>query len=226
MARRRNPWMARARWLVPLGLVVLVVLGWVLVLAARWVGRHPVPAGLVLLAAAAVAAAVVAGPLRDRRATAAASRRRTEAAVATHDSTETGFTRALAMTGTQFEGFVAGLLERDGCEDVRVSGGAGDRGADVTAIDPNGWRVVVQCKRYAPGRPVGDPDLQRFVGTAFDEHGAHTALFVTTSRFTRAAQDLARRRRVVLVDGVRLRRWIEEGPAGSPLPADPLEDVG
>lgn len=41
-------------------------------------------------------------------------------------------------------------------------------------------------------------------------------------RFTRAARELARRRRVVLVDGQRLESWFADGV--SPLPDDPLDD--
>ncbi|MFI2213923.1 restriction endonuclease [Streptomyces sp. NPDC020141] len=53
-----------------------------------------------------------------------------------------------AMDPVVFEEAVAALCERDGCRDVEVNGGAGDLGADVTAIAPSGLRVVIQCKRY------------------------------------------------------------------------------
>ncbi|MES4907991.1 MULTISPECIES: restriction endonuclease [unclassified Streptomyces] len=52
-----------------------------------------------------------------------------------------------AMTPEEFELAVAELCGRDGCEDVRVVGGAGDLGADVLATVPDGRRLVIQCKR-------------------------------------------------------------------------------
>lgn len=125
-------------------------------------------------------------------------------------------------TGPQFELLVAGLLERDGCDGVQVSGGAGDRGADISAITPDGHRVVVQCKCYR-SRPVGDPDMQRFLGTVRQVHNAEIPLFVTTSRFTQSATQLARDHGIVLVDGRRLADW----QTGTwQLPDEPTEHVG
>jgi restriction system protein len=63
------------------------------------------------------------------------------------------------MTGQEFEQLVARLLVRDGWTQVRVDGGAGDLGADVTARHPSdGTLLVVQCKRYGR-RNVSSPDL-------------------------------------------------------------------
>lgn len=222
--RRRHARLLTRPRLALMGAAFALVLA---VLAVRWAAGHPALAAIAVLAVSAAVVLAVAGPLRQRVGTAAESRRRTEAAVRAEESRrallETEYGGVATMTGPQFERLVARLLERDGCEDVRVSGGAGDRGADVTAIDPRGWRVVVQCKRYAAARPVGDPEIQRFLGTAFTEHRADTALFVTTSRFTRPARELARRRRVVLVDGQRLESWMVD--RASPLPEDPLDDA-
>jgi restriction system protein len=127
------------------------------------------------------------------------------------------------LTGRQFEERIRRLLEDDGCEDVRVVGGAGDRGADLTAISPYGDRIVVQCKCYRAG-PVRDPEMQRFLGTARPVHNAAIPLFVTTSRFTQPAVRLAREHGIVLVDGPRLEAWMAGGP--SPLPNEPTEHVG
>ncbi len=95
---------------------------------------------------------------------------------------------------------MARLLVRDGRTQVRVHGGAGDLGADVTARHPSdGTLLVVQCKRYGR-RNVSSPDLQRFLGTVFHHHGARHPWFATTSGFTRPAVDLASRGGVVLID--------------------------
>lgn len=89
-----------------------------------------------------------------------------------------------SMSPDEFEEAVAWLCRRDGCSEVEVTGGAGDLGADVVATAPDGRRVVIQCKRYSPDHKVGSQDLQRFGGTCFAVHGAHTAAVVTTSGFT------------------------------------------
>jgi restriction system protein len=113
-----------------------------------------------------------------------------------------------AMDGTAFEHHVAALCLRDGCTQVRVSGGAGDLGADVTGRLPNGRFLVIQCKRYAPDRSVGSPDMQRFVGTARPVHHADVAVFVASCRFTGPARDLARGQRIVPVDRELLGLWM------------------
>ena len=110
------------------------------------------------------------------------------------------------MTGTEFELFIARLMRAGGCRSVRVSGGSGDMGADVTGRAPDGRRLVVQCKRYTG--PLGSPHVQRFAGTARDIHGADVALLVTTGHPTRQARDVARRCRITLVDRAALARWV------------------
>ncbi|MFD9733183.1 restriction endonuclease [Umezawaea sp. NPDC059074] len=117
------------------------------------------------------------------------------------------------MGGTEFELWTARLLGRSGCVDVEVVGGSGDLGADVTAIAPDGGRIVVQCKRHGTGNKVGSPALQRFSGTARAVHGAHHAVVVTTSTFTRPAQDFATAMGIVLVDRDALAEWARTGVA-------------
>ncbi|MDI2130225.1 restriction endonuclease [Yinghuangia seranimata] len=120
-----------------------------------------------------------------------------------------------AMDGTAFEHHVAALCERDGCTRVQVSGGAGDLGADVTGRLYNGRFMVIQCKRYAPDRAVGSPDMQRFVGTARPVHNAEVALFVTSTRFTTPARDLARGQRIIAIDRDLLGLWMNGTPLAS-----------
>ncbi|WP_052311628.1 MULTISPECIES: restriction endonuclease [unclassified Actinoplanes] len=119
------------------------------------------------------------------------------------------------MSGPEFEQYVARLLRESDCRGVRVSGGAGDMGADITARTPDGRRLVVQCKRYAGNLP--SPDVQRFAGTARDIHGADVALLVTTGRPTGPALQVARQCRITLVDRPVLARWIATGVAPAVL---------
>ncbi|MFH0520020.1 restriction endonuclease [Streptomyces sp. M41] len=114
-----------------------------------------------------------------------------------------------ALTPEEFEEAIAALCERDGCSAVEVVGGAGDLGADVLAVSPEGSRVVIQCKRYDPAHRVGSQDLQRFGGTCFTVHGADMAVLVTTSDFTTPALEYAEQCGIVCVDGETLRAWTD-----------------
>jgi restriction system protein len=185
---------------------------------------RPVGVGLVVIGLLGAGAPFLA----RRRERIEGSRRRTEAAMLAAGVRQDQLDRAVAstegMTGPQFERLVGRLLERDGCQDVRVSGGAGDRGADLTAISPYGLRVVVQCKRYDARHPVRDPEIQRFLGTAYHEHRAEIALFVTTSSYTGPARELGTRGGIVLVDGGLLASWM--AGMALPLPRQPAGESG
>ncbi|MEV2211663.1 restriction endonuclease [Streptomyces sp. NPDC050997] len=119
-----------------------------------------------------------------------------------------------ALTPEEFEEAVAALCERDGCSYVEVVGGAGDLGADILAVAPDGRRVVIQCKRYGGGHRVGSQDLQRFGGTCFTVHEADLAVVVTTSDFTAPAVEYAEQCEIVCWDGQALGEWSAcTGPA-------------
>lgn len=111
-------------------------------------------------------------------------------------------------TPTEFERLVARLLFEAGYRVLQSQGGPRDMGADVIALNPFGQRVVIQCKRYAKKSKVSSPDVQRFAGTARTIHHAQVAVIVTTSDFTRDAVYVAEHNGIVLVDGVRLDRWM------------------
>ncbi|GGR08504.1 hypothetical protein GCM10010280_65430 [Streptomyces pilosus] len=112
-----------------------------------------------------------------------------------------------AMDDRQFEEYIADLCRRDGCTDVKRVGGAGDLGADVTGLLPDGRRVVIQCKRYAKHRTVGSRDIQTFNGTARAEHGADVPVFVASCVFTKPARDFAAKHQLVLIDVNLLGFW-------------------
>ncbi|MCX4787925.1 MULTISPECIES: restriction endonuclease [unclassified Streptomyces] len=118
-----------------------------------------------------------------------------------------------AMNWREFEHHVAVLLRRDGCTDVVVHGGPGDRGVDVTAVTADGRSIVVQCKSFAPYRPVWSGELQKFLGASFVQHGADVALFVATTSFTPDARAIAETYGITLVDRAHLEKW----SAGVPL---------
>ncbi len=196
IGRRRDDDNARVFAVLVVGVVVTGAAGTAWRFVEQWwplfaLGGAVVLAGLVML-------------FRTRRA-------RHRAAEARQRFFDTQVATTDGMTGDQFEDLVARLLARDGHTDVRVIGGSGDLGADVVAVDPAGRHLVVQCKRYAPHRCVSSPDMQKFLGTVWDEHGADLAWYVTTSGFSKPATALAERRGVRLVGRRQLTEWMAGG---------------
>jgi restriction system protein len=189
VSRRRLPRHLGRRLLAALAAVA--VAGWLVVqFTLMWVTAHP----------AVLAAAVVVGAVASYRTGQGPPRRQSTG----------GGRRLAALSPGEFEEVVAELCRRDGCTQVRVVGGSGDLGADVLAVTPTGRRMLVQCKRYAPGRRVGSQDVQRVGGTYAVVHGADLAVVVTTARFTEAAEDYAVRAGIRLVDGAELAAWAAE----------------
>jgi restriction system protein len=89
-----------------------------------------------------------------------------------------------------------------------VRGKSGDGGIDgVIREDRLGLDLIyVQAKRYGTSNPIGPEAVQAFSG-ALDSHGARKGVFITTSRYTPAAERYAAQlqmKRIVLVDGAQL----------------------
>jgi len=89
----------------------------------------------------------------------------------------------------------------------QVTGGAGDGGIDgIIEEDRLGLdRIYVQAKRYGDAA-VGAPVIQSFIG-ALQMRGATKGVLITTSSFTRQAEEAARTipaLRIVLIDGEKL----------------------
>ncbi|MEU8588417.1 restriction endonuclease [Streptomyces sp. NPDC048664] len=114
-----------------------------------------------------------------------------------------------ALDPDGFERAIADLCARDDCREVEVVGGAGDLGADVTALTADGRRVVIQCKQYGETNKVGSQDMQRFGGTCFAVHEADVAAVVTTSDFTEPALAYAEQCGILCVNGEELAAWTD-----------------
>lgn len=183
--KRRADWWGRTK-----AALAAVALG--AVLLGPWLSRNT----WILWVAASVVALALAGWLHLLR-----RRHLRNAALARSVAATDG------MTGRQFEEWTADLLRRSGFTDVQLSGGAYDRGADLTAYAPNGARTVVQCKRYAPHRKVSSPDIQRFGGTARPLHGAQIALLITTGGLTTEAAAIAAQLAITVVTRPHLMHW-------------------
>ena len=109
-----------------------------------------------------------------------------------------------------FENLVIDLLVRMGYggsrpEAARAVGKTGDGGIDgVIDEDRLGLDVIyVQAKRWEA--TVGRPEIQKFAG-ALQGQRAKKGIFITTSAFSREAEEYAQRieNRIVLIDGIRL----------------------
>ena len=109
-----------------------------------------------------------------------------------------------------FEHLVLDLLVKMGYggprEDAaQVVGKSGDEGIDgIIKEDRLGLDVIyIQAKRWK--NVVGSPEIQGFIG-ALQLRGAHKGIFITTSSFTQAAKEIAKKigNRIVLIDGMLL----------------------
>ncbi|MEU6591464.1 restriction endonuclease [Streptomyces sp. NPDC046881] len=245
--RRRFDLRSTAMFFVLLA-IVLCVLAFLARTAAGMVERRPVWAAV--LAVLAVAAALRLRSRRRRlsagRYAVRAARALEEAAdkasdtlaaapaaepaarLASADLTTAGLTAAedtvvdlTALDPDGFEQAIAELCVLAECREVEVVGGAGDLGADVVALTPDGRRLVIQCKQYGDDNKVGSQDMQRFGGTCFTIHEADVAAVVTTSDFTTPALEYALQCGIVCVNGDDLEAW-RRGTGPSPWERAPL----
>lgn len=130
--------------------------------------------------------------------------------------------RILANSPAFFEQLIVDLLVAMGYggshKDAAAQlGRSGDGGVDgIVNEDRLGLdRIYVQAKRYAPGNPVGRPDVNGFVGSLVGL-GATKGVFVTTSSFSQPARDYVRHlaQRVILIDGQELAELMIEHGVG------------
>jgi restriction system protein len=124
------------------------------------------------------------------------------------------------MSPRFFEELVIDLLVRMGyggsrAEAARAIGRSGDGGIDgVIDEDRLGLETIyIQAKRWEGN--VGRPEIQKFAG-ALQGQRANKGIFITTSAFTREAEEYAQRigTRIVLMDGRRLANLMFEYDVG------------
>jgi len=122
--------------------------------------------------------------------------------------------RICAASPAFFERLVVDLLLKMGyggsrAEAGRALGKTGDGGIDgVIDQDQLGLdRIYIQAKKYDPDNAVSEPDIRNFCGS-LGANKAAKGVFVTTSYFTKPAEDFAERHpyKVVLIDGDLLAR--------------------
>jgi restriction system protein len=90
-----------------------------------------------------------------------------------------------ALSPEQFERWCAERLKVAGYQ-VNNVGGQGDHGVDLIA-ERDAIVTVVQCKRYAGARQVGEPQVRDLFG-AMHHFGASRAMIITAGTFTSQAK--------------------------------------
>lgn len=194
-SRRRRSWPRLVKSIV-VGLCVLIVLAVALNGLEAAKGQQALPyllGGLIVL--------WLVNRSRRLRTTKASARR-----MEPRQRASAGLDQLHALSPYEFEAYVRDLLSTLGFRDLRLNGGAGDLGVDIWGRTPQGMTAVIQCKRYAPGRKIGSPLIQTFIGMQKVHHGAEVGLFVTTSGFTLGAMELAQAHGIHLIDGPALLR--------------------
>lgn len=124
-----------------------------------------------------------------------------------------------------FEHLVVRLLVTMGyggtlADAARVIGRSGDEGIDgIINEDRLGLDAIyIQAKRWES--IVGRPDIQKFVG-ALQGQRAHKGVFITTSDFSKEAQEYVKNitNKVVLINGLRLTSLMIENNVGVSIAA-------
>jgi restriction system protein len=108
-----------------------------------------------------------------------------------------------ALTGTQFEDYVAARLRRAGWH-VTFTPVIGDYGVDLIA-QRDGKSVAIQCKRH--GKSVGVAAVQQVVSGA-RHHGCTKSIVISNQEFTQAAKQLAATHGCQLIGRRALQAWV------------------
>jgi restriction system protein len=105
-----------------------------------------------------------------------------------------GTANPMQLTPEQYEQFCATILANNGWS-TNLTRKTGDFGADIIA-EKKGLKFVIQCKQWS--KSVGVKAVQE-AHTATSYYRADQALVVTTTGYTKAAKDLAKRTGVRLL---------------------------
>lgn len=122
-----------------------------------------------------------------------------------------------AMDPLDFEHFVADLWEQEGWE-TEVTKASDDCGVDVRAVKNESLvrqTAAIQVKCYADENKVGRDEVQQYLAIRTQDSDVDAAIIVTTSSFTRPAEDWAGEHGVRLFDGNDLRKKLKGKYAGT-----------
>ncbi|UHQ98251.1 restriction endonuclease (plasmid) [Natrinema zhouii] len=123
-------------------------------------------------------------------------------------------TELQSMDDYEFEHFVGDLWEEMGW-DCEVSTASNDKGIDVRArkTAPYEQKALIQAKRYTKGNKVGSPDIQQYSSLKHQEANVDKVIMVTSSSYSRNAEELAGDLNVKLIDGDDLVNLIDQAEA-------------
>ena len=134
-------------------LIALVVFAIILYLIAVLITEQP----LIAAAIGLLLVAVPVGIWYRRRAV-----RRRQAWLHVQQAQQLG--QLLTVSGEDFEDIAVDLFQAVGYRDFERIGGSGDLGVDLVGQDPDGRKVIIQCKRYGRGQKIGSPAVQALMG--------------------------------------------------------------
>jgi len=128
-----------------------------------------------------------------------------------HNEVQKSIAEALfRMSPKGFEEFRARILRSTGFENVTTTGGSGDGGIDGIGDLLIGrfvrTRVAFQCKKYQETTSIAPEKIRDFRGAISGR--VERGIFMTTSRFSRAAIEEARRVNTIPIELVDLERLI------------------
>ena len=110
------------------------------------------------------------------------------------------------MTPDVFEKFVAGVFEKQGFK-AKVTDFVKDNGIDIV-LTAGDKKYAVQVKQYRDNK-IPEKDVRDLFGCIRREHYAG-GYFVTTSSFTKPAQDWIKGQNLTLIDGDALVRMVNQ----------------
>lgn len=111
---------------------------------------------------------------------------------------------SLALSPTEFEQRVAMLLTDLGWQNVQLVGGSGDGGVDIRA-ENDGFRYVVQCKRY---KGLVEPTHIRDLAGTLTHEKADRGLLITTGHVSDQTRAWIKGKPVFIWDGSLLGKQI------------------
>lgn len=116
------------------------------------------------------------------------------------------------LSPRKFEEVIAEILHRKGYE-VSITPLSKDGGKDICVASRNtlgSFLYIVQCKKYAPNRPVGVELVRELYGIVQVEK-ATAGIIATTSYFTKGAKDLRDKLlyQISLKDYIGVQEWLK-----------------
>lgn len=117
-----------------------------------------------------------------------------------------------ALSPRKFEEVIAEILHRQGFE-VSMTPFSRDKGIDIYAASKNTlgtFLYVVQCKKYAPNRPVGVELVRQLYGVV-QVAKVTAGIIATTSHFTKGAKELQSQLlyQMSLKDYIEIQAWLK-----------------